>query len=211
MKLAVFGATGHTGRQVLKQALERGHTITALVRQPVENDLPAAVKIVKGDAHDAGAVAETIAGSEAVLSCLGAALGASRGPEGKIGADAMPLILAGMAQHGVRRLVALSALGAGEAKAQMSAPFRMVMATVLKGIFADKNAMEPLIRESAVDWTIIRPTNLTNGEHTGKIAIDPTTTIGLTSRIARADVADFMLQIVGDPAYIHRIVTITHG
>jgi putative NADH-flavin reductase len=210
VKLAIFGATGATGRQLVEISLEQGHTITALVRKPSEAKLPEAVTIVEGDIHDRGHVAEVIARSDAVLSCLGAALGVSRGPEGKVGTEAMPAILSAMAEHKVRRLIALSALGACEGKAQMSGPFKIIMATVLKGIYADKNAMEPLIRASDFDWTIVRPTNLKNGPRTGEIEVDPTGSIGILSTIRRADVADFMLKIVSDASYSKRVVTITH-
>lgn len=211
MKLAVFGATGKTGRHLLDLALGAGHQVTALVRKPSEAQLPAAVRVIEGDIHDSARVAEVIAGNEAVLSCLGAALRASRGPQGKVGADATPAILAAMKTHAVRRLVVLSALGADEAKAQMSAVFKMIMATVLKGIYADKNAMEPLIRDSDLDWTIVRPTNLTDAKPTGHVTVDPQGTLGITSKIPRGDVADFMLKISGDPAYFRRVVTITGG
>ncbi len=211
MKLAVFGATGGTGRHLVSFALERGHAVTALVREPEKAQLPEGITIVQGDVRDPVRVAEVIAGREAVLSCLGAALAASHGSRGKVGADAAPAIVSGMNQHGVKRLVALSALGACEGKPQMSFFFRVIMATVLRGIYADKNAMEPLIRATDLDWTIVRPTNLKDGARTGELDLDPTSKIGITSTINRADVADFMLQIVTDPQYTRRVVTITHG
>jgi len=209
VKLAVFGATGGTGRSLVQQALAQGHAVTALVRDPERAALPTEVGVVAGDVRDAAPVGEVVAGVDAVLSCLGASLPASMGARGMVGTDGVPVIIEAMKRHGVRRLIAVSAFGAGDSKPQISLMFRNAMATMLRGIYKDKNGMEPVIQGSEVDWTILRPTNLTDGPRTGQVVFDPADKLGVRDRIARADVAEVMLRVLPDRAFHRRTTIIT--
>lgn len=208
MNLAVFGATGGTGLQLVAQALAAGHSIRALVRAPGRAGLASDVQLVRGDVRDAMAVAETIAGARAVISCLGTKLTATFTRRGRILASALTHITEAMQAQRVRRLVAVSTYGAGESWRHLGFGARILMGTLLSGELADKNAMEAVVRASLLDWTLLRPVNLDNGPPRGWV-VDPPARIGLRDRIPRADVAAFMLAALEDPDALGRSVLIT--
>ncbi|MGH6950254.1 MAG: NAD(P)-dependent oxidoreductase [Vitreimonas sp.] len=198
MKLAVFGATGGVGRHVIAQALQRGHTVRALVRTPSRAPFPPTVEIVAGDALDCAAVAETVSGADAVLSCLGAKLTATFTRSGRIVAPATREIVEAMYWHGVRRLIAISTYGVGDSWGQLSLSARILMRVLLWGERADKSAMESAVTASLLDWTIVRPVNLTDGPPAGWSLAHVSRRIGLRDTIPRTDVAAFMLAALHD-------------
>lgn len=205
MNLAVFGATGGTGRQVVEQALLAGHTVRALVRAPGKAGLPGAMQIVHGDVLDAGAVDRTVDGADVVLSSLGAKLPATFTRRGRILAAGMAHIVEAMRAHGVRRLIAVSTYGAGDAWPRLSAGARLLMGGLLRGELADKHAMEVVIRASGLDWTIVRPVNLKDDPLTDAWRVDESSQpLGLSDWISRADVAACMLASIDDQASIGR-------
>jgi putative NADH-flavin reductase len=207
MKLVIFGASGATGQHLVQQALAQGHTVTAFARRP-ESILAApspGLTVVQGDVHDAAAVSAVIAGHDAVLSGLGARnLGKS---------DVLEVgvrnILAGMAAHGVRRIIVLGASGAvQDADQHLGAGTRLflklISATVLKEPFRSQREQERQLEASAMDYTVVRPPRLLNGPFTGQYRVqeDGLPPNGLT--INRADVADFMLRQLTDAAWIRK-------
>jgi putative NADH-flavin reductase len=207
MKLVIFGASGGTGQHLVQQALAQGHAVTAFARRP-ESILAApspGLTVVQGDVHDAAAVSAVIAGHDAVLSGLGARnLGKS---------DVLEVgvrnILAGMAAHGVRRIIVLGASGAAAGADQhLDAGTRMflklISTTILKEPFRSQREQERQLEASAMDYTIVRPPRLLNGPFTGhyRVQDDGLPPDGLT--INRADVADFMLRQLTDAAWIRK-------
>ncbi len=209
MKLAIFGATGATGRELVQQALDAGHSLTCLVRQPAFAKLPGTVNQVQGDARDLAVVEQIIQGSDAVLSALG-----SRSLKKSDLLDrAMANILAGMKKVGVRRLVVLGAAGAGyDAGKYQSRSTKLVLSmlrkTFLKYPFEDQAAQERQLEASDVDYTIVRPPRLTNGPRTGQYRVEVDGLPKAQKSIARADVADFMLKQISDPQSLRRGVYI---
>jgi uncharacterized protein YbjT (DUF2867 family) len=121
--------------------------------------------------------------------------------------DGTRLILAVMKQHGVRRLVVESAFGAGESLAQANPIARMVFATLLWAPYEDKNLMEPGVKASGLEWTILRPTRLTNGPLTGRYAVSAGRPA--VSSVSRADVAAAMLRAVEERLWIGESQTVT--
>lgn len=205
MKLAIFGATGGTGRILVEQALAIGHQITCLVRDPASIQSHEAITKVKGDARDAEAVNRVIAGQDAVLSALGSR---SLGKNDLLD-KASVNILRAMKNHGVRRLVVLGAagasLGAGKYQSKLeNVVLTILRHTLLKYPFLDQAAQERHIEASDVDYTIVRPPILTNGPYSGKYRVQMDGLPRGGSRIARADVADFMLRQLADSAFIRR-------
>jgi len=197
MKLAIFGATGGTGRPLLEQALAAGHDVTVLVRTPASVSLQhERLRVVPGDVRQADQVAAVISGQDAVLSVLGPH---ERGPV-DLCTTAMTNILAAMERHGVRRLIALSAYGARESHG--GGLYNILLWRMQKEKMVDKERMEDLIARSAADWTVVRPPMLTNGPRTAHYHTGIGLRMRVTSRIARADVADFMLRQVTDTAYV---------
>ena len=205
MKLAIFGATGATGRELVQQALDAGHSLTCLVREPAVAKLPAKVKQVQGDVRDAAAVERVIQGSDAVLSALG-----SRSLKKSDLLDrAMVNILGGMKKAGVRRLVVLGAAGARYDAEKLQTRrtkffFSILRRTLLKYPFEDQEAQEQRLEASDVDYTIVRPPRLTNGPHTGRYRVEEDGLPKAQKSIARADVADFMLRQISDPRSLRR-------
>lgn len=205
MKIVVFGASGGTGRELVRQGLAAGHQVTAFVRDPHSMPAQSGLRIALGDATDSQPVTNAMIGQEAVLSALGSR---SLGDRTLLPA-AMKQILPAMKANRVRRLIVLGASGvAPDAAKNLSAPVRLlqkvIAATVLKNPFESQRAMQELIRQSDTDWTIVQPPRLLNspGRGTWRVGADALPPRGLT--IARADVATFMLAQLSSPEWIRK-------
>lgn len=197
MKLAVFGATGGVGRQIVEQALAMGNTVTALARDTAKLPVQGAgLAVVAGNVLDPSAVAATLAGADAVF----VSLGNTPGNPDMIVSQGTAVIVAAMQAAGIRRLVVISSLGVGDSKDQVPFFFKALMSTVLRGAFQDKEAQEKLVRASNLDWTIIRPGGLTDGPATGHYRAGLDGSIG--GQVARADVAAFALSQLTSSEYI---------
>jgi putative NADH-flavin reductase len=194
MKVAVFGATGGTGRQIVEQALGQGHDVVALVRDPAKLLLQHDhLAVVAGDVLDRGAVERTVAGVAAVFVSLG---NTANNPD-MVVSQGTAVIMAAMNAAGVKRLIVVSSLGVGDSKEQVPLFFKAIIATALRKVFQDKEAQERLVMASELDWTIIRPGGLTDGPATGAYRAGMDRSIG--GQIARSDVAAFALtQLTGD-------------
>lgn len=209
MKVLIFGATGATGRELVSQALEQGHDVTTLVRRP--DAMPAQqgkLRVAQGDAmREPAAIAEALEGQDAVLSALGTGkvLFPNRLQERSLGN-----IVPAMERAGVRRLVVMSAFGVGDTARDASIVQRLVYATLLSAVFADKARGEATVRASSLDWTIVYPTVLTNGPRTGRYRAGERLEMQGLPAISRADVAHFMLGQLTEPSYVRRGVAITY-
>lgn len=201
-RILIVGATGGTGRQLVAQALERGYTVTALVRDPSRLQIHhPQLAVIQGDVLDDGSVGAVMRGQEAVLSALGhkrffyPTRILSQGTRNLLGA---------METHGVPRFVCETSLGIGDSAGRMGLYYTLfVIPVILPFYFWDKTRQERLIAESSVDWVIVRPGLLTNadkrgpsrhGRHVGSLL--------WTVRISRADVADFMLNQLESDKYL---------
>jgi len=205
VNLVIFGATGGTGRHLVDQALAIGHRVTALVRTPASLPVThARLRIVSGDVRDRETVMGVIAGQDAVLSALGPN---QHGPVSLCG-DAVAVILPAMDSHHVQRLIALSAYGAADSHNHDL--YNRMLWLMQKEKMLDKERMEALIRQSDVDWTILRPSALSNGSHTGRYHLGTDVHITLASHISRADLADGMVRQIADATYICQAPAITN-
>ncbi len=205
MKLALFGATGGTGRQIASQALAAGHSIQALVRDTARLTLQhPALTIIPGNVLDPAAVARTLAGTDAAI----VSLGNTNGNPDWIVSDGTRVIGDIMKTNGPQRLVIISSIGVGDSKDQVPFAFKMLMKTVLKKPMEDKERQEQIVRDSGLAWTIVRPGGLTDGPQTGqyRAGLDPKISAG---QVSRADVADFVLRQLADPTYQHKTPAIT--
>ena len=203
MQIALFGATGGTGRQVLEQALASAHTVTALLRDPAKIEARSGLTLIQGDVLDQESTSRCVQGSDAVICVLGSGVGTE-----PVEAQGTQRILEAMQIHGVRRLIAVTSLGVGDSRKQVSAEFQQAMDTVLQPIIAAKTEQERLIRESGLDWTIVRPGGLGDGPRTGdyRSGTDPSLMAGLVNR---ADVAEFVLCQLSDVSYLHQCPAVT--
>ncbi len=213
MKILIIGATGGTGRELVKQALERGHTVTALVRKPERARFsePTAsggrpnLKIVQGNVLDYESVSRAVEGQDAVLSALGHKrwLGPTR-----ILSDGTKNIMRAMAQHKVSRFICETSLGVGDSFGRLGLYYTLfTIPIILPFYFWDKGRQEATIRASSLKWTIVRPGALNNRK--GRKKYKHGDKIGnwiWTVGISRDDVADFMLNQIMDETYVHRAV-----
>lgn len=197
MRLAIFGASGATGRHLLQLALDAGHTVTVLLRSAGSVSIrhPALTAVV-GQFDQLATVASVVQGADAVISLLGARKGGAQ----TVCSDAMRSIVPAMQAKGVRRLIALSAYGAAESRnASWFIRFvRMVIADKMR----DKDAMEALVRASGTDWTLVRPPALTNGEASGRYRSGTGLRPAITARLPRADLAAFILRSAESGSFI---------
>src|SRR5512146_1898686 len=194
MQLAIFGGTGPTGQQLLKQALEQEHSVAVLARTPEKLPIQhSSLRIVKGNVLHIAAVEETIAGSDAVLSCLG-----RRNPfsgKGDVWKGTHNIVVA-MKKLGVRRLIVESAYGAGSSREFASVGMKLVTSTLLGWAYHEKALLEPDVMSSGLDWVIVRPPALRDGQKTGAYRAGERLRLSVRNWINRADVADFMLKQV---------------
>ena len=206
MKLVLFGATGKTGLEIIKQSLAKGDLLTAFVRDPAKLEIQHAnLKVIPGDIYDAVSVAQAVQGQDAVFC----ALGSSELKKTTVRAEGTKNIIQGMKEHKVKRLVIISAMGVGESWDTLSGVNKLFFATVLKSARADHEAQEAAVKDSGLDWTIIRPSGLVDTPRTGVYDFGENIP-AKTSRIARADVADLILKELEGNTSIGKALTITN-
>ncbi|NUR85005.1 MAG: NAD(P)H-binding protein [Nonomuraea sp.] len=205
MRLFVFGASGGTGAQVVAQALDAGHRVTALARDPssVSASVPASVPgrdrltVVRGDVLEPGGWAGAVAGHDAVLSCLGSA---GRGPT-TVYSRGMDGIVGAMRDGGVRRLLCVTSASLGlAAGASLSRRVLIgwVVRPVYRHLYADMARMEGIVAGSGLDWTVVRPPRLSDGGFSGEYRVVSGREVGRNRSLSRADLAHFMLGRVND-------------
>jgi putative NADH-flavin reductase len=213
MRLVIFGPTGGTGRRLVERAIAEGHEVTAFVRNPSRMKARhRRLKIVVGDAFDAAKVREAVAGNEAVISVLGSRQPSNPlhphrpgDPHGPVSAGSANIIAA-MKEHGLRRFVCQTAWGAGESKQNpgFAGAFfmKLLVPPLLRDEYAEKEAQEKLLRESDLEWIIVRPMILTNGPWTNEYRVGLDLKPGRRPYISRADAADFLMRQLTDDTYV---------
>lgn len=202
MKLVVFGATGGTGRHLVEQALAAGHEVTAFARDPSAVAARPHLTVLPGGTGDAAAVDRAIAGQDAVLCALG---GRPWRRRARVCSTAMRNIVASMKGRGVRRVVAISTFGAGDTRPQVPWLARMlVFGLVLRSEVADKEAMERELAASDLDWTAVRVGLLSDAAPQGTWRVADDGSMRGMGRIARADVAAFMLAQLDSREWVGR-------
>lgn len=193
MNVLIFGATGSIGRHLLPQALELGHHVAVLVRDPSKVTLQhERLRVVKGDTLDRTAVRAVTQFQDAVIQSLGRS--DHRMPT-TLFSDATRLLIEAMKYQGVRRLIAITGVGAGDSKGHGGFFYdRIIYPFFTRETYVDKDRQEELIRSSGLDWTIVRPASFTDGPRRGNLRA-ATNLDGVTIRkISRADTAAFVLE-----------------
>lgn len=202
-RILVLGATGGTGRLIVAQALARGHDVHALVRSPEKAAGLAGAAVSVGDARDERALRNALEGRDAVVSALGTPASPLR-EVSALSASTRALVGA-MRAEGVKRLVCVTGMGAGDSVGHGGFFFdRVIFPALLRKVYADKNRQEALVRDSGLDWVLVRPSVL-NDKASGPEVRAFTDLSGFHGgTIARADAARFVLDQVGGDAWLHR-------
>jgi putative NADH-flavin reductase len=207
-KILVLGATGGTGRLIVSQALARGYQVTALVRSPEKaSDLKGA-KLVVGDVRDERALRNALEGQDAVVSALGTPASPFR--EVTLLSTATRALVDTMKAEHVSRLVCITGLGAGDSAGHGGFLFdNLIFPLLLKRVYADKNRQEAIVRDSGLDWILVRPSVLSDkpGGKTIRALTDLSDFHGGT--ISREDVATFVLNQLHADSWLHRSPLIT--
>lgn len=195
--LLIIGASQGIGLEAVKRALEEGHEVRAFARSAdaIAIEDPKLTKIA-GDARDTVAVAKAVAGVDAVIQTLGAPKSAQAVVAGTtIFSRTTRILVDAMRAAGVKRLVTVTGLGAGNSRGHGGFLYDTLMfPLVLKRVYDDKDVQEQMIRASGLDWTIARPGLLTGGPATGRMRVLPDEKDWSLGRVARADVADFLVR-----------------
>jgi putative NADH-flavin reductase len=208
MKVLIIGATGGTGRILLDKALEQGHQVTALARNPsavAPRDYRP--RVLRGNALDPEAVQAAVAGQDAVLSVLGTR---STKPTTLFSASTANLLDA-MKKHGVRRLVCLTGIGAGDSKGHGGFLYeRVLLPLVVRNQYEDKDRQEEIIRRSGLQWVIVRPARLTNESARGEYQVFLSGDTYRATTISREDVSAFVLAQLSEDRYLHQTPVISY-
>lgn len=209
MKITIFGGTGRTGAYLVREALDKGFDVNVLARDPAKIMLTnSRLAIIKGDITDANAVASAIGGTGAVMSVLGPTdnkptFAVSRGMEN---------ILVAMKSEKVSRLVMTAGAGVGDPEDSpkfMNLFMNFLLKLMAKNVLADMSKAVEIVRSSDLDWTVVRLPMLTDDPKTGSVKVAYVGK-GMGARIARADIAPFILDQISNKTYIHKSPAISN-
>ena len=210
LKIAVFGATGDTGKQIVKQALEDRYEVVAYARNPTKlNVNDKHLTVIQGELSDQTSIENAIKGADAVLS----ALGPRGGSKDKPLTQGMQNIIAAMKNQGVRRLIITSTLSAKDPKDKPDFKTKTMVnliKTTMHAAYEDIVNVAETVRASGLDWTIVRLAILNNKPKSGKVKAGYVGKREVATQISRADIADFMLKQITDTKYLHEAPAISN-
>lgn len=207
--LAIFGATGRAGKHLLRQALDRGYNVRVLARDP--GKLAAQherLVVVKGSLKDADCVEEVIAGADVVLSVLGPT---SNEPTFEISQGTADIIKS-MKKHGVKRLILSAGAGVGDpgdAPKLFNKLINVALKATARNVYEDMVKTVDLVRQSGLEWTVVRVPRLTDGPQTGQVRVGMVGK-GTGANLTRADMAEFMLKQIDDGQHLRKAPAISN-
>jgi putative NADH-flavin reductase len=208
LKLVVLGATGGTGLEIIRKALEHGHLVTALVRSPERlKPFQDRITVKQGDLLNSVDLERVIQGHDAVVSGFGPRIPVSKADANLLHQFAIVLTRA-MLRAEVKRVVVESV--AFLFKDAIFPPAYLLGKILFPGIVADSAAMEDVFQHGGLDWTIVRPPQLTDRPYTGNYRVREGHLPHFGFKISRADVADFMIKAAENPSLIRKIVGISN-
>lgn len=220
MKVLIVGATGFVGKEVLRQTLEAGHEVTALLRNPdAVADQPRLRKL-KGDATDAAAVREAVKGQDAVIDAIGLSTSAAPRRGGNVPKGQGTTLFSVSAQHlvdamkaeGVKRLIAMSNVGVGETRSAVPwIAWKVVFPLFLPfliAIFEDKERMEPIIMTSGLDWTIVRYNGIGGNKAKGTTRVALNGKVGFSMTVP--DSAKFLVDQLTDRTWVGKAPSVSN-
>jgi uncharacterized protein YbjT (DUF2867 family) len=215
MNIIVFGSTGGTGLATMRALTASGHKVTAFARDPSKLLAMPSVTTAQGDVMNPADVNGALPGHDLVVVSLGNSqnpfammLGARRTTPADVCEVGTRNIIAAMQAAGITRLLVVTAFGIGDTRERLPFAFKLFYRTVLREHMADKERQEALVKASALDWTLIQPVGLTDGLATKNWLADRTGQIR-RQQISRADVAAFLVSLVGDEHYSRATVSLS--
>ena len=207
MKVLIIGATGATGKILMREALAQGHEVTALARNPsalAPEDHR--LRVLQGNALDVSSMEAAVVGQDAVLLALGTR---SSRPT-TLFSESTHNVIGAMDKHGVRRLVCITGIGVGDSKGHVGFLYdRIIRPFVVRNVYEDKERQEVAIQQSDLEWVIVRPARLTDEPARGEYGVYLKGSYKAKT-ISRADVADFMLAQLTDDTYVHKTPVISY-
>lgn len=208
MRILIFGATGGTGRELVRQALERGQSVSAFARDPAALDKRDGLRGIAGDALDAASVERAVAGHDAVIC----ALGRPAASPGRVRSAGTRNIVRAMERVGPRRLICQSTIGIGDSRPLLPPLYRyLLVPLLLRRTFAEHERQEAAVRSSQLDWTIVRAGALSDGEGTGSYRHGfPPSERSIEFEISRADVANFTVGLLADGTYLRESPSVSY-
>ena len=211
MNVAIFGASGATGRLLTERCLAAGHSVSVLLRSPASFPYANKVRVVQGDAFNTAAIAATLEGADAVFSALGArSLGEDHTLE-----RAIPLIVQAMEKASIRRIIVLGSAGALDTAMDKQLGIQkwivenIVYKTLLKWPVVAQRYQYAALAKSTLDWTMPMPPMLNNLMRRGKVRVDPDALPPWSFTISREDVADFMFAQLGSEQWSRKAIYIS--
>lgn len=207
MKVVVFGATGGTGCEVVKQALEAGHDVSAVARRPSAITIQHEhLKVLQGDVLMPETVTQAMIGQDAVVFAVGAV---DRSPTKIYSVGVMNVLLA-MRDVKIQRLICISASGLDPGVLIQKLIAKPLLWWLFKHGYTDMSYMEIIVKASGMNWTVIRPPRLTDKARTGnyKVAVNEQLSNGWL--LSRADLADYIVKHLHDPATYRTLVEIAY-
>jgi putative NADH-flavin reductase len=211
MKLTVFGASGATGTCLVREALDAGHEVAAVVRDPARVAVPAQARlqVITADVMDPASISPVTAGSDVVITAIGPR---GTGPS-TLRQDSTRSIMQAMGKTGARRLLFVSGsivTDRGDSPSLRYLIKPVVRHTFLRHVTADFRAAEAEIQGSDLDWTIFRPPSLTDKPARGTYRAATDRNLPRCFSITRADLAACMIGVLDDPATIHQHICVAN-
>lgn len=211
--ILLIGSTGFSGKQVLKELLHQGYFVTAITRNAnAINHQDDKLRVLEGDIRNPLFLAKILEDQDAVINCLGIG-GKGNGQANTLLSDSTRILVAAMEKSQAKRLIAMSNVGAGDSRTFHPYLFRRLILPYfmkwLKAIIDDKNRMEPIIKNSQLDWTIVRCPNILNKAPKNKV----TATLdgkGLKLSISNIDLSKFMVEQLSSKKFIHKTPAVSN-
>jgi uncharacterized protein YbjT (DUF2867 family) len=208
MKVLVLGATGGTGREIVREAGAQGHSVVALVRSKAKATDLAGAELVEGDVRDEQSLSRGLENCSGVISSLGTPVSPLR--EVTLLSTATRALVTAMEHRNVRRLVCITGLGAGDSRGHGGFLFdNLFFPLLLRKVYADKDRQEDAVRASKLDWVLVRPVVLTDKPARGTVRAETDLSGIHGGTVARGDVAKFVVQQLTDDTWLRRAPLIT--
>jgi putative NADH-flavin reductase len=202
LHVLVIGATGGIGQETLKSALSDGLKVRAFSRSSDQIQISnPKLEIYSGNALHSEEITEALDGIDVVIQALGVKINELFKPI-NIFSESTKILISAMEHKGIKRLITVTGFGAGDSRKAISCLQQLPFQFLLGRAYADKDIQERIIKESQLEWTIIRPGVLTNGKFSGKYKVLTEPFEWRNGIISRADVAHFIVSQLGKKEYV---------